>query len=180
MLDEVSLTLARSIRRAAQAAAEREGVVLPDEPGTAVIDRMLDELGRPGRAGGAGFYEYPDGGRKRLWPGLREHFGRRTAVPLPDISERYLFRMALETARCFEDGVIGSAATANVASLRAIGFPPLFGGTVQYMQGYEGATGRGLQGFVERARVLASSYGVRFEPPRYLVDLARQDRRFPA
>jgi 3-hydroxyacyl-CoA dehydrogenase / enoyl-CoA hydratase / 3-hydroxybutyryl-CoA epimerase len=179
MLDEVSLTLARSIRRAAQAAAEREGGVLADEPGAAVIDRML-ELGRPGRAAGAGFYDYPDGGRKRLWPGLREHFGRGTAVPLSDISERYLFRMALETARCFEDGVVGSAAAANVASLRAIGFPPLFGGTVQYMQGYEGPTGRGLQGFVARARALASSYGVRFEPPPYLVDLAQQDRRFPA
>jgi len=30
------------------------------------------ELGRPSRLKGAGFYEYVDGKRTRLWPGLRE------------------------------------------------------------------------------------------------------------
>ena len=43
----------------------------PSEP---VIDRMLDESDRPGRLEGAGFYEYEDGKRTRLWPGLREAF----------------------------------------------------------------------------------------------------------
>jgi 3-hydroxyacyl-CoA dehydrogenase/enoyl-CoA hydratase/3-hydroxybutyryl-CoA epimerase len=179
MLDEVSLTLARSIRRAATAAVEPDRDPPPDEPGTAVIDRMLDELGRAGRAAGAGFYDYPAGAGKRLWPGLREHFGRRATLPLPDISERYLFRMALETAGCFEDGVIGSAAAANVGSLLGIGFPRLYGGVVQYMQGYEGRTGRGLRGFVARADELAAAYGDRFRPPRFLRELVEQDRRFP-
>ena len=32
------------------------------------------ELGRPSRLNGAGFYEYDDGKRTRLWPGLRETF----------------------------------------------------------------------------------------------------------
>jgi 3-hydroxyacyl-CoA dehydrogenase / enoyl-CoA hydratase / 3-hydroxybutyryl-CoA epimerase len=179
MLDEVSLTLARTIRLAATAALEPDRDPPPDEPGTAVIDRMLDELGRAGRAAGAGFYDYPAPGGKRLWPGLREHFGRRTGLALPDISERYLFRMALEAARCFEDGVIGSAAAANVGSLLGIGFPRLYGGVVQFMQGYEGRTGRGLRGFVDRADELAASYGERFRPPPFLRDLAEQDRRFP-
>ena len=95
---------------------------------------------------------------------------------MKDVQERYLFRMALETARCFEEGVIESSAAANIGSIFGIGFPPLYGGTVQYMQGYEG----GLPGFVARARELASTYGERFEPPAVVVDKADKGERFPA
>ncbi len=190
MLDEVSLTLTRLIRKATEDAAARDGVELAPQPGTDTIDRMVDEFDRRGKAAGAGFYDYPpagQGGTKRLWPGLREHFTRADAdVPLVDISQRYLFRMALETARCFEEGVIESAAAANIGSIMGIGFPPLYGGAVQYMQGYEGPAGTagagttGLPGFVARARELAAAYGERFEPPAYLVDLAERGERFPA
>ena len=40
MLDEVSLTLTQHIRSAAVEAAAREGVDLPEQPGTELIDRM--------------------------------------------------------------------------------------------------------------------------------------------
>jgi 3-hydroxyacyl-CoA dehydrogenase/enoyl-CoA hydratase/3-hydroxybutyryl-CoA epimerase len=188
MLDEVSLTLTQKIRKAAEDAAAREGVDLPAQPGTAVIDRMVDEFGRRGKAAGSGFYDYPADAPKRLWPGLRQHFtnadpdGAPTMaqVPLVDIEERYLFRMALETARCFDEGVIESAAAANIGSIMGIGFPPLYGGAVQYMQGYEGPAGNGLTGFVARARQLAAAYGDRFAPPSYVVDLAERGARFPA
>ncbi len=178
MLDEVSLTLTQHIRAATKAAMEREGLEWVPTPGAATIDRMVEEFGRKGKAAGAGFYEYPtDGGRKFLWPGLREHFTKDgVEIPLKDIQERYLFAMALETAKCFAEGVIESAAAANIGSIFGIGFPPLYGGTVQYMQGYEG----GLTGFVARARELAAAYGDRFEPPAYLVELAEKGERFPA
>jgi len=178
MLDEVSLTLSVSIRKAAEEAARREGRALPETPGTATIERMIEEFGRKGKAAGAGFYEYPSadqGGKKFLWPGLREHFTKAEAeVPLRDIQERYLFAMALETAKCFEEGVIESSEAANIGSIFGIGFPPPFGGTVQYMQGYEG----GLPGFVARARELAAAYGERFEPPAILVEKADQGATF--
>jgi 3-hydroxyacyl-CoA dehydrogenase/enoyl-CoA hydratase/3-hydroxybutyryl-CoA epimerase len=181
MLDEVSLTLTRSIRKATLEAAARDGIELPEQPGTATIDRMVEEFGRSGKAAGSGFYDYPAGARKRLWPGLREHFTKADVrIPLVDIQERYLFRMALETAACFAEGVIESAAAANIGSIMGIGFPPLHGGTVQYMQGYEGPAGTGLTGFVARARELAAAYGDRFTPPSYVVDLADRGGRFPA
>ncbi len=185
MHDEVSLSLSQRIRKAAEEAAERDGVELPDMPGLEVVNRMVDEFGRRGKAAGAGFYDYPADSRKRLWPGLREHFTEPLGthgveVPLVDIEERYLFRMALETARCFDEGVIDSAAAANIGSIMGIGFPPLYGGAVQYMQGYEGPAGRGLSGFVARARELAAAYGERFDPPSYVVDLADRGERFPA
>jgi len=188
MLDEVSLTLTQHIRKATEEAAARDGLELPEQAGQATIDRMVDEFERLGKAAGAGFYDYPrtdePGGRKRLWPGLREHFTNPDVqVPMRDIQERYLFRMALETARCFDEGVIESAAAANIGSIMGIGFPPLFGGAVQYMQGYEGAEGSGhtgLTGFVARARELEAAYGERFAPPSYVVDLAERGERFPA
>ena len=142
---------------------------------------MVDEFGRKGKAAGAGFYDYPEGAKKKLWPGLREHFTRADVeIPLVDLQERYLFRMALETAACFAEGVIESAAAANIGSIMGIGFPPLYGGAVQYMQGYEGRAGTGLTGFVARARELAAAYGDRFTPPSYVVDLAEKGGSFPA
>ncbi len=175
MLDEVSLTLTQHIRRAAAEAAAAEGRTIPDAPGTAVIDRMVQEFDRKGKAADAGFYDYPADGPKHLWPGLREQFTRPDAdVPLRDIQERYLFAMALETARCIEEGVLESAAAANIGSILGIGFPPLHGGTVQYMQGYDG----GLAGFVARARELAATYGDRFEPPAILVEKASTNTPF--
>jgi 3-hydroxyacyl-CoA dehydrogenase/enoyl-CoA hydratase/3-hydroxybutyryl-CoA epimerase len=179
MLDEVSLTLTQHIRAAAVAAAERDGVTRPEHPGTAVIDRMVEEFGRKGKAAGAGFYEYPqeEGAKKYLWPGLEEHFARSGAdVPLADIQDRYLFAMALETAKCFEEGVIESSAAANIGSIFGIGYPPLTGGTAQFIHGYDGGVG----GFVERARQLAAAYGDRFEPPASLVAMADKGERFPA
>ncbi len=83
-----------------------------------------------------------------------------------------LFIEAIETARCFEEGVIDSAAAANIGSIMGIGYPANTGGAVQFMQGYQG----GLAGFVARARELAATYGERFEPagvPRR----PRRDRR---
>ncbi len=136
---------------------------------------MIDEFGRKGKAAGAGFYEYPKDGKKYLWPGLREHFARaHVDVPLVDIQERFLFIMALETARCIAEGVIESTAAANIGSILGIGFPPLTGGTVQYMQGYDG----GLAGFVARARELADTYGERFAPPGILVEKASRAESF--
>jgi 3-hydroxyacyl-CoA dehydrogenase/enoyl-CoA hydratase/3-hydroxybutyryl-CoA epimerase len=182
MLDEVSLTLSQSIRRAAVEAAEREGTQPPAQPGADTIDRMVEEFGRRGKAAGAGFYDYPADGPKRLWSGLREHFTQSDVqVPLRDIQERYLFAMALETAKCFAEGVIESAAAANVGSILGIGFPPLYGGTVQYMQGYRPSdTGpsTGLRGFVARARELAEAYGDRFLPPEILVAKAERAESF--
>ena len=149
---------------------------------------MVEQFGRKGKSTSAGFYDYPADAKKKLWPGLREHFTKADVqIPLVDIQERYLFRMALETAACFAEGVIESAAAANIGSIMGIGFPPLYGGAVQYMQGYERPAGsgdggghRGLTGFVARARELAAAYGDRFAPPSYVVDLAEKGERFPA
>ncbi|MFF3749201.1 3-hydroxyacyl-CoA dehydrogenase NAD-binding domain-containing protein [Streptomyces sp. NPDC002018] len=176
LMDELTLTLPRKIRDETRRAVEESGGTWTGHPADAVVDRMVDEFGRTGRAGGAGFYEYDeDGGRVRLWPGLREHFGKADADDLfDDMRERMLFSEALDSVRCLEENVLTSVADANIGSVMGIGFPAWTGGVLQYINGYEG----GLPGFVARARELAGRYGERFEPPALLVEKAARGEIF--
>ncbi|WP_185994143.1 3-hydroxyacyl-CoA dehydrogenase NAD-binding domain-containing protein [Streptomyces benahoarensis] len=176
LMDELTLTLPRRIRRETQRAVEAAGGSWAAHPSDAVVDRMVDEFGRTGRSGGAGFYDYAeDGTRSGLWPGLREHFTRPdAAIPFRDMQERMLFAEALDTVRCFEEGVLTSVADANIGSILGIGFPGWTGGVLQYINGYEG----GLPGFVARARELATAYGERFAPPALLVEKAEKGEPF--
>ncbi|WP_066952164.1 3-hydroxyacyl-CoA dehydrogenase NAD-binding domain-containing protein [Streptomyces lushanensis] len=176
LMDELTLTLPRRIRDETRRAVEESGGVWTGHPADAVIDRMVDEFGRTGRAGGAGFYDYDaDGRRVGLWPGLREHFGKADArVLFTDMRERMLFSEALDSVRCLEESVLTSVADANIGSIMGIGFPAWTGGVLQYINGYEG----GLPGFVARARELADRYGERFEPPALLVKKAERGETF--
>ena len=127
---------------------------------------MIEE-GRPGRVRGARASTSTTRtvAAADLWPGLKELFPPNDEpADIEDLKDRYLFIEALETAKCFEEGVIESAAAANIGSIMGIGYPALTGGTVQFMQGYDGRTGHGLEGFVARAKELAEKYGERFTP----------------
>lgn len=197
LMDELTLTLARKIREETRRATEEAGGEWRPHPADAVIDRMVEEFGRPGRSGGAGFYDYDEttGRRTRLWSGLREHFapgesgesggsggsggsdgsrGEGTRIPMEDMKERMLFCEAIDTVRLLEEGVLTSVADANIGSILGIGFPGWTGGVLQYINGYEG----GVAGFVARARQLEAAYGERFAPPALLLEKAERGERF--
>jgi 3-hydroxyacyl-CoA dehydrogenase/enoyl-CoA hydratase/3-hydroxybutyryl-CoA epimerase len=178
--DELNMELMLKIRNATKGAVEAGGGSYTPHPAERVVDRMI-EIGRPSKLKGAGFYEYADGRRAGLWPGLAEEFPPAAEQPaFEDLQDRFLFIEAIETAKCFAEGVIESAAAANIGSIMGIGYPALTGGAVQFMQGYDGRTGRGLEGFIARARELEAAYGDRFAPPAYLLQLAEKGERFPA
>ncbi|MDS0137272.1 MULTISPECIES: 3-hydroxyacyl-CoA dehydrogenase NAD-binding domain-containing protein [unclassified Amycolatopsis] len=170
LMDELTLTLPRKIRKETREAVEAAGGTWKAHASETVIDRMVEEFDRKGRSTGAGFYEYDaEGKRVGLWPGLRDAFKSGSAeVPFEDLKERMLFAEALETVKCFDEGVLTSVADANIGSIFGIGFPAWTGGVIQYINQYEG----GLQGFVDRARELAARYGDHFEPPASLVEKA--------
>ncbi|MGN6781614.1 MAG: 3-hydroxyacyl-CoA dehydrogenase NAD-binding domain-containing protein [Marmoricola sp.] len=176
--DELNMELMAKI---AKATRDAEGDAYVEHPGTKVVEKMI-ELGRPGRLRGKGFYEYDENGnRQGLWAGLAEEFPPAPEpADIEDLKDRYLVVEALETAKCFEEGVLESAAEANIGSIMGIGYPALTGGTVQFMQGYDGPTGRGLKGFVARAQQLAETYGERFAPTPRLVEMAEKGESFPA
>jgi 3-hydroxyacyl-CoA dehydrogenase/enoyl-CoA hydratase/3-hydroxybutyryl-CoA epimerase len=179
LTDELTFGTMSRIQKATKAGYEAEGRADEyfDHPGYAVIDRMIEEFDRNGKSSGQGFYDYTDGQRTGLWPGLAEHFGSGThKIPLRDMIERMLFAEAIETVKCFDEGVLRSVADANVGSLLGIGFPGWTGGVVQYINGYKG----GPAGFVARAKELADAYGPQFTPPGSLVAVAQIGGTYPA
>jgi 3-hydroxyacyl-CoA dehydrogenase/enoyl-CoA hydratase/3-hydroxybutyryl-CoA epimerase len=179
--DELNMELMAKIRKATRDAAERDGLVVEAHPADGVVAKMI-EAGRAGRLRCAGFYEYDEAGQRQgLWSGLNDLFPAAAEhADLNDLRDRLTFIEALETAKCFEEGVIESAAAANIGSIMGIGFPPATGGAAQIMTGYSGATGHGLKGFVARANELADKYGERFRPTARLVEMAEKGEAFPA
>ncbi len=179
--DELNMELMAKIGKASKDAVERDGGTYTPHPGEVVVAKMI-EIGRPSRLKGAGFYEYADGKRTGVWSGLAETFPvAAESIPFEDIKDRLLFVEAIETAKCFEEGVIESAAAANIGSIMGIGFPALTGGAAQFMTGYENTEGQiGLGAFVARADELAEKYGDRFRPTTYLRELAASGGSFPA
>jgi 3-hydroxyacyl-CoA dehydrogenase/enoyl-CoA hydratase/3-hydroxybutyryl-CoA epimerase len=83
LADEVSLGLMRHIREQTRQDLAAEGKPVPGHPSDGVLDVLTEGYGRFGKARGAGFYDYPEGGKKHLWPGLRTLFPApgRSAVP---------------------------------------------------------------------------------------------------
>jgi 3-hydroxyacyl-CoA dehydrogenase / enoyl-CoA hydratase / 3-hydroxybutyryl-CoA epimerase len=166
--DELNMELMQKIAAATRKGVEDAGGTYQPHPAEAVVDKMI-ELGRPSRLKGAGFYEYVDGKRTRLWPGLRETFKSGSSQPpLQDMIDRMLFAEALETQKCLDENVLMTTADANIGSIMGIGFPPWTGGSAQYIVGYQGPAGTGKEAFVARARELAAKYGDRFLPPESL------------
>lgn len=171
--DEVSMSLMTHIRNQTAADLKAEGKAMPQHPAFAVIDLMVNEFKRPGKAAGGGFYEYPAGGKKHLWPELKARFEKADRqIPQEDVRDRILFIQAIETVRCVEEGVLLSTADANIGSIFGIGFAAWTGGALQFINQY------GLDDFVARARYLAEQYGERFEPPALLLEKAAKGEGF--
>ncbi|MFE2995729.1 enoyl-CoA hydratase-related protein [Nocardia sp. NPDC059246] len=140
-----------------------------------LLQRLVKELERTGRADGTGFYDYHDGRRNGLWVGLSEAVGAaHHGIDFVDLKERLLFREVLEAIRCFEEGVVRTVPEANVGSILGVGFPGWTGGVLQFANQYEG----GLPGFVSRCQELELDYGPRFQPSEALVALSEKGGRY--
>ncbi len=163
--DEVNLGLVMKILRQTEIDLDRK-----DESAAAkVAPMMVEQFDRPGKRQGKGFYEYPEKGKKYLWPELSNHFPTKDDHPLyEEIKTRYLTIMALETYRCLEEGVLTKGEDGDVGSILGFGFPIYTGGAISYI-GYIG-----VQQFVENCDGFAQKYGERFQVPDSLRDRARK------
>ncbi len=157
--DEVNLGLIAHIAEQTREDSLAEGKAWKPSIADNVRRRMVEEFKRTGRAQGGGFYDYPAGGGKSLWPGLSVWRQTDRDVPEKDMIERLLFVQALDTVRCLEEGVLETVRDANIGSIFGIGFPAWTGGAIQYLNQY------GLTAAVARAEELAACYGERFQPP---------------
>jgi len=173
--DEVSMTLMQHIRDQSKKDMEAAGQTWNAHPAEAVIDQMVGSHDRKGKAAGAGFYEYPQSGKKHLWPELDPLFVDRKKArntDLQELKDRILFIQAIETVRCLEEGVLRTVEDANIGSIFGIGFAPWTGGAIQFINQY------GVRAFAERAEFLAARFGERFNPPRLLLEKAESNTLF--
>jgi 3-hydroxyacyl-CoA dehydrogenase/enoyl-CoA hydratase/3-hydroxybutyryl-CoA epimerase len=171
LADEVSIELMYKVRKQTRADLGKDyrGNAASD----AVIDLMVEKLGRIGKKAGKGFYEYPADGRKQLWPGLAQHFKPLAEQPgVETVKQRLLYVQSVETARCLEEKVVVDPRDADVGAILGWGFPPFLGGTVSQMHSL------GLARFIAECDRLAQRHGDRFAPPRLLRDMAASRRAF--
>jgi 3-hydroxyacyl-CoA dehydrogenase/enoyl-CoA hydratase/3-hydroxybutyryl-CoA epimerase len=163
LIDEISLTLVANIKEQTQKDLKSSGITPTLDGSDAVIKLMTGKLERKGKLDGAGFYEYPKGGKKYLWPSLKDYFELSSEPePIHNIIDRLIFVQVLETLRCIEEEVITSVADANIGSIYGWGFPSFYGGTIQFINDY------GLKKFIARTKELSISNGKRFIPPNIL------------
>jgi 3-hydroxyacyl-CoA dehydrogenase/enoyl-CoA hydratase/3-hydroxybutyryl-CoA epimerase len=172
--DEVAIDLSLKIMTAARKDLGDEAV--PDAQWK-LINEMVVARGRLGRKNGKGFYDYPEGGsgKKRLWPGLAEIFppvADPDAIDVTELKQRFLVIQALETARCFEEGVLTDVREADVGSILGFGYAPFTGGTLSYIDFM------GLDNFVGLCNRLAKKHGERFKPNRLLKTMAKRGETF--
>ena len=161
--DEVALTLSEHVANETRKALQAEGKDLPRSGADDVIQTMIHTFDRKGKAAGAGFYDYPEGGKKRLWEGL-SHWKQDFDISEQEMIDRFLFVQALDTLRCYEENVLESVIDANIGSIFGIGFAPWTGGAIQFLNQY------GLDKAEQRASQLEAKYGERFKAPQRLVE----------
>ena len=161
--DEVALTLSEHVANETRKALQAEGKDLPRSGADDVIQTMIHTFDRKGKAAGAGFYDYPEGGKKHLWEGLN-HWKKDVDISEQEMIDRFLFVQSLDTLRCYEENVLESIIDANIGSIFGIGFAPWTGGAIQFLNQY------GLDQAVQRANELEAKYGERFKAPQRLVE----------
>jgi 3-hydroxyacyl-CoA dehydrogenase/enoyl-CoA hydratase/3-hydroxybutyryl-CoA epimerase len=170
--DEVAVDLAWKILKATEADLGADAV---DPKQKALLQEMVEKRGRYGRKNGKGFYDYPQNGPKRLWPGLTDLQKTKLdpdAIDVAELKQRLLAIQALETARCLEEGVLTDVREADVGSILGFGFAPFSGGTLSYIDMM------GTKRFVELCKALERKHGARFKPSKLLTEMAAKGDTF--
>lgn len=173
MADDVALDLVHKI--ASQTKADL-GASYVERPTDAIVERLVVTEGRLGRKNGKGFYDYPESGDKKLWPGLSGVVAPTTTEAEPDfvahLRQRLLYRQAVEAARCFDEGVLTDPRDGDVGAILGWGFAPWTGGPFSLIDGV------GTPAFVEACDALAARYGDRYAPPAGLRAMAAKGQGY--
>ncbi len=121
---------------------------------------LVDNHDRKGKKWGAGFYDYPKGLPKKLWPGLAEKYNANVDyLDKETVGKRILHRQAIEAFKCLEEGVLNSVVDGDLGSVLGWGFPIFTGGALSYIDFV------GMQQFVAECDDFSSRFGARFAVP---------------
>ena len=137
-----------------------------------VMQKMYD-LERLGKRFGGGFYEYPEGGKKFLWPGLAEIYPVKDEQPdIQEIKDRLMTVQSLDAYRCLDENVLTNPDDGDLGSIFAWGFPPWTGGVFSYIDMV------GIEHFVARCDDYCERFGERFKVPENLRKMAENKEKF--
>jgi 3-hydroxyacyl-CoA dehydrogenase/enoyl-CoA hydratase/3-hydroxybutyryl-CoA epimerase/enoyl-CoA isomerase len=98
--------------------------------------------GRLGQKNGKGFYDYIKDKRGRpkkvaaqtAYDLFKPHCSDRKDFSTEETIARLMIPMVNEVVRCLEEGVIASAAEADMGLIYGLGFPPFRGGAIRYLE----------------------------------------------
>jgi 3-hydroxyacyl-CoA dehydrogenase/enoyl-CoA hydratase/3-hydroxybutyryl-CoA epimerase len=170
--DEVAVDLAWKILKATEVDLGAQAI---DERQKTLLHEMVEKRGRYGRKNHKGFYDYLERGPKRLWPGLAELQPTKLDPDTIDVAElkhRLLAIQALETARCFEEGVLTDVREADVGAILGFGYAPYTGGPLSYIDML------GAKRFLELCKTLEKKHGPRFKSNKLIRDMAAKGETF--
>ena len=125
LADEIALDLALRIRN--QTKLDLGDNWVDDQIGP-LLEWMVNDSGRLGRKSKKGFYEYPDGHEKYLWPELVKHFQSNTCLEFEQVKQRLLYRQLHEVSNVISEGILVDKAQINVGAILGFGFCPWSGG----------------------------------------------------
>ncbi len=115
----------------------------------------------------------PRAARRCSGPACANEYPRLAQQPsVEELKTRLLYIQALETARCFEEGVLRSVHEADLGSILGWGFPAYTGGTLSYIDTI------GPAKFVAECKRLAKLYGERFKPTKGLLARAQSGETY--
>jgi 3-hydroxyacyl-CoA dehydrogenase/enoyl-CoA hydratase/3-hydroxybutyryl-CoA epimerase len=174
LTDEVALDL---VYKVGKQTAKDLGAAYKPSKVDPIIEKMVVELKRVGKKVGKGFYDWPSdpSGKKMLWPGLNQLVKRLPDDKQPSVDElkkRFLYRQAVEAARCYEENVVTDPADADVGAILGWGFAPWTGGPLSFIDTV------GLKAFVAECDRLAQLHGERFKPNDLLRKMAAGGQTF--
>ena len=102
---------------------------------------VLYKAKRLGQKSNEGFYRYEQDKRgkpkklvdEQVYEMIKPHVAEAKAMTDDDIIARMMIPMATELVRCLEEGIVASAAEADMALVYGIGFPPFRGGVFRWI-----------------------------------------------
>nr|WP_275856505.1 3-hydroxyacyl-CoA dehydrogenase family protein [Sulfurimonas sp. MAG313] len=136
-----------------------------------ILDRVYHQLNLLGKKSGKGFYIHK-GNKREANDSVKSLVFSKRRFDEQEIIDREMLIMINEAAMCLEEGIVDNAQYLDMAMIMGTGFPPFRGGLLRY------ADSLGIESIVITLKKLAKNHGLRFEPAKLLLDMAKNKETF--